>query len=192
MGWIILAMILFIAPYTYLTLHYRKPGPSYQPYQDAKEKTVLARTGYTRISLPSAQPASGLLLPVQGLKAQVSHLVGGLTPDLTAALGSGINLPETIDSVAAPSVFETGKTYPLSYSCSTRDLHHALASTRLYVKGSEVYFLTDFEALVGGLSARGTHSVVALELPAVALEAGAYTFIVVGKTTSLSWKVLVK
>jgi hypothetical protein len=55
-----------------------------------------------------------------------------------------------------------------------------------------VFIITDFESLVGGLSARSTHTVIALELPAAALEAGSYTFTVVGRTTSRSWKVLIK
>ena len=192
MRWIIIAMILFVAPYTYLTLHYRKPGPSYQPYQDAKEKTVLAHNGYTRISLPSAQPASGMLLPVQGIPASTNTSVLGITPELKKALGTAVTIPEAIDSVAAPAIFDHGKTYPFSYGCSTSDLHHALAGTRLYVKDKSVYFITDFEALVGGLSSRDTHTVIALELPSGALEAGSYTFTVVGKNQSRSWHVLVK
>jgi hypothetical protein len=192
MGWIILAMVLFIAPYTFLTLHYRKPGPAYQPYQDAKEKTVLARTGFTRISLPASQPASGLLVPVTATSAQVSAHPGGLTPELNQALGAAVSLPVSIDSTAAPAVCESGKTYPFSFGCNISDLHHALASTRLYVKANQVFIITDFESLVGGLSARSTHTVIALELPAAALEAGSYTFTVVGRTTSISWKVLIK
>ena len=192
MRWIIIAMILFVAPYTYLTLHYRKPGPSYQPYQDAKEKTVLAHNGYTRISLPSAQPASGMLLPVQSIPASTNSSILGLTPELKKALGTAVTIPEAIDSVAAPAIFDHGKTYPFSYGCSTSDLHHALAGTRLYVKDKSVYFITDFEALVGGLSSRDTHTVIALELPSGALEAGSYTFTVVGKNQSRSWHVLVK
>ena len=192
MRWIIIAMILFVAPYTYLTLHYRKPGPSYQPYQDAKEKTVLAHNGYTRISLPSAQPASGMLLPVQGIPASTNSSILGLTPELKKALGTAVTIPEAIDSVAAPTIFEHGKTYPFSYGCCTSDLHHALAGTRLYVKDKNVYFITDFEALVGGLSSRDTHTVIALELPSGALEAGSYMFTVVGKNQSRSWHVLVK
>jgi hypothetical protein len=192
MRWIIISMILFVLPYTYLTLHYRKPGYSYQPYQDAKEKTVLAHNGYTRISLPSAQPASGMLLPVQGIPASITPSLEGLTPELNKALGNAVTIPEGIDSVAAPAVFEHGKTYPFSYGCSITDSHHALAGARLYVKDKNVYFITDFEALVGGLSTRDTHTVIAIELPTASLEPGAYTFTVVGKKHSRRWPVLVK
>ena len=60
MKWIVLTIALVIVPYTFLTLHYRKPGPAYRPYQDAQERANVVRllsAGYQRITLPAQRPA---------------------------------------------------------------------------------------------------------------------------------------
>src|SRR5438105_3708911 len=55
MKWIALAILLFIVPYTYLTLHFRKPGKAFEPYADLSKRANTARllsAGYQRIPLP--------------------------------------------------------------------------------------------------------------------------------------------
>ena len=57
MKWIVLAIVLFLVPYTFITLHFRKPGPGYLPYQDSKQRATLAKVGYQRITLSVDRPA---------------------------------------------------------------------------------------------------------------------------------------
>ena len=57
MKWIVLGIVLFILPYTYLTLHYRKGGPAYLPYEDTRARARAGRAGYDRIVASIARPA---------------------------------------------------------------------------------------------------------------------------------------
>ena len=41
MKWIVLAIILGIGAYTFLTLHYRKPGRAFQPYAEVADQHLI-------------------------------------------------------------------------------------------------------------------------------------------------------
>src|ERR1017187_9050714 len=57
MKWILLGVILFIVPYTYINLHFRKPGPGFLPYDDMREREHLGRGGFKRITARLSRPA---------------------------------------------------------------------------------------------------------------------------------------
>src|ERR1022692_2308833 len=67
MRWIVLAIVLFVPVYTWLTLHYRRPGPAFRPYQDMRDRADVVRllkAGYKGVAIDarrpgSRQPASG-------------------------------------------------------------------------------------------------------------------------------------
>ena len=59
MKWIVVAILLFIAIYTPITLLYRKPGKTFEPYQDTKDRANTGRllnAGYQRVALGFSRP----------------------------------------------------------------------------------------------------------------------------------------
>ena len=63
MRWIVLAILLFIVPYTYVTLEYRKPNKAFEPYADMKEQANVHRlldAGYKRVSVRAERPFPAL------------------------------------------------------------------------------------------------------------------------------------
>jgi hypothetical protein len=59
MRWIVVAILLFIPTYTYLTLHFRRPGPSFNPYQDMRDRADVIRllkAGYRRVAIEATRP----------------------------------------------------------------------------------------------------------------------------------------
>src|SRR5690349_2827030 len=104
MKWIVLAIVLLIVPYTIMTLHYRKAGPAFQPYEDLKNRANVSRllaAGYQRIPLVAQRPAdSGRATG----GATILPAPAGLPEDLKSTLVEPISLPMEITAVtAAPS-----------------------------------------------------------------------------------------
>ncbi len=109
MKWVLLAIIVVIVPYTYLTLHYRKPGPAFRPYEDTKNRAITIRllsTGYQRITLDATRPADPLHVTAAASSASAP---GGLPSALTGALIDQPLLPVSIDSVAAAGSAASGQ-----------------------------------------------------------------------------------
>ena len=60
MKWIVLAIVVSLVLYTYLTLHFRKAGPAFRPYADIKDHANTVRlldAGYQRITVEAELPA---------------------------------------------------------------------------------------------------------------------------------------
>ncbi len=192
MRWIVLAMILFIVPYTYLTLHFRKPGLGYEPYKDAREKTNLARAGFRRVSLSAAQAASGRTIDENAPPAPVSGSSGGLPGELRASLIEPPLLPAAIGAVSAPAALDASRLYPVRFVCRASDLGQVLSGARLYIRGGEAYLITDFERLTDGLSARTDVETVEIDIPPGTFDPGKYRFTLVGQGGSRSWNLQVR
>lgn len=184
MKWIILAMITFIAAYTYLNLHYRKPGPSYRPYQDARERESIAKAGYTRVTLTAARPSDGR---TASGSASAAAQPGGLPEDLRKTLLEQPLLPADIGSVSASSTAESSSPYSVQFACTLADAQQQLGGVSLYVKGTDVFIVTHFERLTNGLLARQRQDLISLTLPAGTLEPGRYSLTLVGQTVSRKW-----
>ena len=66
MKWVVLAIVVSLAGYTYVTLKYRKLNRPAQPVEDARERFVISRlrqAGYHRINVNAelpGDPASSL------------------------------------------------------------------------------------------------------------------------------------
>src|ERR1700689_3773946 len=63
MKWIVPAIAVFIPLYTWLTLHYRRPGPAFMPYQDMRDRADVIRllkAGYQRVALDASRPAESV------------------------------------------------------------------------------------------------------------------------------------
>ena len=95
MKWIVLAILLCIIPYTYVTLHYRKTAPAFQPYEDMKNRANVMRllnAGYRRIALPAEVPADALK---DQSSATIQNVAGGLPAELKSTLAEPPALPWT-------------------------------------------------------------------------------------------------
>ena len=63
MKWVVLAIILSIGVYTFLTLKYRRPDRAFRPYQDLRDRANVHRlldAGFQRIALEADLPADAL------------------------------------------------------------------------------------------------------------------------------------
>ena len=192
MKWIILAMIFFVVPYTYLTLHFRKPGPGYEPYNDAREKTNIARAGFRRVSLSAARIASGRTIDENAQPALVSGSPGGLPGVLRGSLVKPPLIPASIGPVFAPAALDSSRPYPVRFVCAASDLRQVLSGARLYIRGGEAYLLTDFERLTDGLTARTERETVEIDIPPGTFDPGRYRFTLVAQEGSRSWDLQVR
>ncbi len=187
MKWIVLTIALVIVPYTFLTLHYRKPGPAHRPYQDAQERANVVRllsAGYQRITLAAQRPAD----PVRGTAtATTTAALGGLPSALVATLVQKPLLPAEILAVtAAPSVSAL-LPYPIQFTCTLPDHKQQLAGAALYIKDAEIIITPDFEQLAGELLARSRECIILLTVPTGALKAGSYRITLAGQRSSRTW-----
>ena len=99
MKWIALAILLVIVPYTFLTLHYRKQGPAFRPYEDMKNRAGVIRllsAGFQRIPLAAQRPAD----PTGATAAATFMAPGGLPAELAATLVEPPLLPAEILTVS--------------------------------------------------------------------------------------------
>jgi hypothetical protein len=181
MKWIVLAIVVFVAGYTYVNLRFRKVA-SFQPYEDARERAHLARAGYRRVSLGLSQPANGWLVATPAASAP-----GGLPADLAAGFIATPALPESIDAVAAAGSLDGAQSYPIRFDCVLPDTHGQLDSAHLYQKGADLFIVVGFARLTGDLAVRETRTQVLVTIPAGALENGRYRVILAGRTADRSW-----
>lgn len=191
MKWIVVAIVAVIVPYTYLTLHYRKPGKAFQPYTDLKDRANTKRlvsSGFQRIALVAQRPSD----PVRSvLNAPITVSGGGLPEALRASLIDSPQLPAEILNVSAVANLSADDPYRVQFSCSLLDNRQQLAGAALYLRHEEIYLVPTFERLTGDLLARTKENVVLLTIPAGTLKAGRYRAAVIGERTSRSWTVQV-
>lgn len=192
MKWIVVAILLVLVPYTFLTLRYRKPGPAFRPYEDTKNRANTVRllsAGYQRISLGAIRPATA---SAAAAAAPVAPAPGGLPAGLRGALVEPPRLPaEILHVAAAPSASRTSA-YPIHFTCALPDNKQQLAGAELYVRGEEVVITPDFEKLAGSLLSRSRESAVLLTLPPGALKPGRYRVTLVGTQSSRAWTLTVR
>ena len=190
MKWIILAIVLFVIGYTYLTLHYRKPGPEYEPYADMKKRANTGRllaAGYRRVVLTVEQPA----VPVA--RTNTAMPAPGGVPDLLAkTIVSRPLLPLQILDVHAAGGGAAAAPYVIDFRCTAPDDKQQLGGAELYVRGNELVITPDFARLTGGLEARTRDNFVTLTIPGGTLPAGAYRVTLVGEQQSRTWRVTLR
>ena len=182
MRWIVLGMILFIAPYTYINLHYRKPGPAYRPYDDMREREHLGQAGYKRITARISRPADSGFVPGGGDPA-----AGGLPDALRASLLEQPLLAAAIGSVSAAPTASSAAAYQIRFTGTQADNKQQPADARLYVKDNAIFVVPGYERLDGGLLARTRESVLAVTVPPGALSPGTYRVTLVGRNASRAW-----
>lgn len=191
MKWVALVIVVCLAAYTFLTLHYRKTAPSYRPYQDTKNRAGVMRllsAGYQRVALTAQRPADPG--PRSG-GATTSAVAGGLGSDLGSSLLEMPMLPAEITQVSAAASVSTLLPYPIQFTCTLADNKRQLAGAELYVRDDLITLVPTFEQLDGGLLARTRESVVLVTVPPGTLRAGSFKVTLVGERTSRAWSLQV-
>jgi hypothetical protein len=190
MKWIVLAIGVFIVGYTYLTLHFRKPGRAYRPYEDTKNRINTERllaAGYQRIVLAVERPTDAGMKGSSGMPAP-----GGLPLGLKTATVSAPLLPvDILDAHAAGSV-AAGEPYVVQFRCLAPDDHQQLGGAELYVRGEEIVLTPNYERLGNGLQYRTRETFANAIVPAGTLKPGSYRITLVGERTSRAWQVQVR
>ena len=192
MKWIILAIILIIVPYTFLTLHYRKPGPAFRPYEDMKNRANVARllaAGYQRLPIQAQRQVDAVRVPGG---ATIEDGAGGLPPDLRSTLVEAPVLPLDILALTAAPTASTLQPYVIQLTCTLPNDRVQLAGAELYMRDERLVFSPTFAPIAGDLQQRSPQSVVLLTVPAGALKAGRYDVFVVAERSSRRWSLEVK
>lgn len=192
MKWIVLAIVVVLVPYTFLTLRYRKPGPAFRPYQDMQDRANVMRllaAGYQRITLAAQRPADPR---GAASAATITAAAGGLPSGLRSTLVQPPLLPTEILSVSAAPAASAKEAYPIQFICNLPDNKQQLAGAELYLRGSEIVITPDFERLTGGLQSRSRENVILLTVPAGSLKPGRYQVTIVGQHASRGWTLQVK
>lgn len=192
MKWILVAILLVIVPYTFLTLRYRKPGPAFQPYEDMKNRANVARllsAGYQRIPVVAQRPADRTHTP-DG--AGVTVVPGGLPADLGSTLVEPLLLPVDYGTVKAAASVSALLPYPIELTCALPGDQQQLGGAELYLKGDSLVVAPTFEHVAGGLQTRSRQTIVLITVPAGTLRPGRYTVILPGERASRTWQLDVR
>lgn len=189
MRWIVIAIIVCIVPYTWITLRHRKEGPAYLPYADNKARAEVARlldAGYRRVELPVARPADRPAAPLDGAAA-VEPRPGGLPPLLSEALIDKPLVPATITAVRAPAAADHTAPYVVRFEC-TQPPEEQISRALLFLRGREITLVPTFETLEGELRSRTPETAGELVVPGGTLDAGNYRVTLVGARESRAWQ----
>ncbi len=191
MKWIVVAILVFIPLYTYLTLHFRRPGPAFNPYQDMRDRADVIRllkAGYQRVAVDASRTVD----EAQGPAAPSLPAPGGLPEDLRKTLVESPLLPLEVNAVSAPPTAVAGIDYQIILTYTIPDNKRQLSGAHLYLKPGEIVIVADFEHLAGGLLARTREGSALLDVPPGSLRPGTYRVTLVGERASRSWTLHVR
>jgi hypothetical protein len=191
MKWIVVSILVFIPIYTYLTLHYRRPGPAFSPYGDMRDRADVIRllkAGYQRIAIDAVRPAED----VAGPGGASSPAPGGLPEDLRRTLVETPLMALEINSVSAAATAVSGIDYAIGLTYTIPDNKRQLSGAHIYEKPGEIVIVADFERLSGGLLSRTREGSVLLDIPPGSLRPGTYRVTLVGERASRTWTLRVR
>ena len=196
MKWIVIAIIALVAPYTYLTLHFRKPGPAYRPYEDFVKRANVERllaAGYRRINTLAERPSDPQrVAKTLGATAIVTDAPGGLPAGLAATFVETPLLPRAFQSVSAPREAAALLPYTILFNCTLANQKEQLGGSQMFIRHDTLVIIPQFEPIRGGLIARTNESAVTITVPAGTLKSGRYTIILAASQRSKQWTVEVK
>ncbi len=185
MKWIVVAILVCVVPYTWLTLRYRKPNPAYQPYHDTKERAQVKRlldAQIRRLSLdfqpldtaPSASPHA------------TNTAEGGVPTVLRDVLIDTPNLPASITQVWTSR--QPGQTAPLlvDFAFTTRHDSRRLVRVHAYLHEGRLAVIPELDHAdaESGLTTHTAHARV--EIPPGMLNPGTPVTLV-GAAASREW-----
>jgi hypothetical protein len=195
MKWVLVAILLCIIPYTWITLQYRKPGPAYQPYEDSKNRANVMRlldAGYRRFAVPARSNADPVPFRPSGPAATVTATPGGLPTLLSETLVEIPLMPERVTRVTTASTARADAPYTLQFSCSVPDNKEQLSGAELYLREQELVLIPTFERVPGDLLTRSPESLVQIEIPPGTFQPGRYEALLVGARESQKWTIVVE
>ncbi len=187
MKWIVVAIIACIVPYTWLTVHYRKPGKSFEPYADMKSEANVIRLlahGYQRLTVRAERLEQPPVAPSGSAKS--THAPAGYPSTLAEALADAPLLPLGYRAMAAPATSTAGQPLKIAFTCRMPDDHHIIGGMELYVKDGRIFLVPAFES-VGGLSTRSLDFSAQITVPGTLLPAGSYQVMLLGSESSIGW-----
>ena len=192
MKWIVLSIILFIAAYTFITLHFRKPGAAYQPYKEAQVRATVQRleqAGYQRIAASVSTPADPQrsAAALGHNNATITPAISGLYGELAQSFTEKPTLPDSILNVTAPSSANVLMPYSFQFTCTLPDKKYIVADTYVCLKESDIAVVTNLEPISGGLLSRSRESAVLLTLAPGTLKPGNYHVTLIGAQNSRHW-----
>jgi hypothetical protein len=190
MKWIVLAIVLVLVPYTFLTLRYRKSGPAFEPYHDLRKRANVSRllaAGYQRFPISAQRPADGAPPAVLLGAAEIATVAGGLPADLKTTLVEIPTLPVEITSLSATAHATVAQPYTIQLTCTLADEKRQLGGADLYVREGTIVIAPTFEPVASGLETRTRQSAVLLTVPAGALKPGRYTVTLLAEKSSRTW-----
>ena len=188
MKWIVLAIVVCIVPYTWITLKYRKGAPPHLPYQDNKDRAQVMRlldSGYQRVEVSLERlvdPPPPLAHP-----APFTSVPGGLPPSLSTLLIDPPPVPSTFVQLDAPASSLVGTPYVLQVGCTQPHREEQAATSFLYLRGQEAVFIIGYDDIPGDLQARRLEAYVRLTVPANTFHSGQYRATLIGAETSRHW-----
>lgn len=195
MKWVVVAILLCIVPYTWITLRYRKSGPAFQPYEDSKNRANVVRlldAGYQRFTVPARRDADPARFRVPGLPSTSAPAPGGLPTLLSQTLVEIPLMPERVTTVVAASIARTDAPYAFQFSCTVPDNKEQLAGAELYLRDEELVLIPTFERVPGDLLTRSPESLVQIEIPPGTFKSGRYEALLVGSRQSQRWTITVE
>jgi hypothetical protein len=196
MKWIVLAIVIGISVYTYLTLHYRKPGPEYRPYEDFLRRANVERllkAGYRRIEVPAELPADpDALIRGLGPVATVTDVAGGLPGGLAGTFVEAPRLAPAVTTVSAPRQVAASQPCRVFFNCSLPDQKEELSGAQVFIRDNTIAIVPQFEPVAGDLVVRTKESVVAITLPGGVLHPGRYIVTLAATRQSKRWTLEVK
>jgi hypothetical protein len=194
--WVVIAIVVFIVAYTFLRIHFGKPGRAFEPFHDLNEPPGAGRLvalGYERIPVELERPADPMpvsrFAPAVG---EVESASGGLPVDLDAAMPAKPALPANITGVTAPREIAARGVYAVQFTCAQPDYRTQLDDTLLFRRENQLFLLPDFRKPGGQLMARWKESIVLAQFSTENLPPGRYTVTVCGRNTSKTWQFTIK
>ena len=194
MKWIVLAILLAIVPYTYLRLHFAKPGQAHEPYEEAKARAESARlaAGWLGLEVRTERPAD---IPRRRdtIKATATATAapGDCPPAWPRRASSRPTCPRKSPPWPRPGgPFAAGLRFsfrlqPARQQAGARDRTGFLHDNDLVV-------VPQLERLTGELLARSMEATLLVTVPGGSLKPGRYTVTVVASTGSKQWPLEVK
>lgn len=189
MKWVVLAIVIVIIPYTWLSLKYRKPGPAYEPYEDSKNRAMVLRllnSGYQRIPVDADRPDLPLRAPAPG-SAAITRTAGGVPPGLGELLIDPPPLPVRYTLVSAPADIMDGQPCPVLFTAVLPDIHREPGGAEVYLRGGSIVIAPAVDSLEGDLNSRSLENPIRLVLPARSLKPGIYRVQLAGSAESVQW-----
>lgn len=187
MKWIVIAIVLFVGIYSYLTLKYRKPNHSYEPYNDIKQRGQthnLLTAGYQRIPLQVDQPTNPHPLSATAVD---ETRPGGLPLKLSESLFDQPALADSYAQVKASAQGNALLPYTIMAQSLTHDEKQQVSVAYAYVQQQTIFIVPEIEKLDGKLTTRRRDNPVRLVIPGGALRPGDYEVILVGAKSSHAW-----